>query len=151
MIRQPCWLDDHASCCYGGYFCLRRSALADFCSIGCSPRSSMHLWLFSFLRCGFVCVWTGTFGRTSSAIDFRLWGDPLFSSARDPLIPGWSYINSATTWRMRTFHHTSEPEKREPYTASFTNYRWPRWRCPLQLCCPLLFFTLDELHPSWWP
>src|SRR6218665_964082 len=48
---------------------------------------------------------------------------PLFSSARDPIIIlGWSYINSAATWRMRTFHHTSESEEREPSTASFTNY-----------------------------
>src|SRR6218665_1854193 len=64
-----------------------------------------------------VCVWTGTFGHMSSAIDSRYWRDPLFSSARDPIIiPGWSYINSDATWRMRTVHHTSESEEREPST-----------------------------------
>src|SRR6218665_500414 len=114
---------EHASCCYGGCFCLRRRAHADSWSIGCSPRSSMRLWLFSFLRCGFVCVWAGTFGHMSSAIDSRHWRDPLFSSARDPIIiPGWPYINSDATWRMRTFRHTSESEEREPSTASFTNF-----------------------------
>ena len=56
----------------------------------------------------------------SSAIDSRHWMDPLLSSARDPtIIPGWSYISSIATWRMRTFHHTSESEEREPSTVSF--------------------------------
>src|SRR6218665_1838939 len=94
-----------------------------------------------------VCVWRGTFGHMSSAIDSRHWRDPLFSSARDPIIiPGWSYINSNATWRIRTIHHKSESEEREPSTASFTNYsRVDRDEdCPLQLCCPLLFFALDE-------
>ena len=34
---------DHALCCYGDYFCLRRRAHTDFCSIGRSPLSSMRL------------------------------------------------------------------------------------------------------------
>src|SRR6218665_3653344 len=68
---------------------------------------------FKNLRFLPALVWTGTFGHTSSAIDSRHWRDPLFSSARDPIIiPGWSYINSDATWRMRTVHHTSESEER---------------------------------------
>src|SRR6218665_4089558 len=72
-----------------------------------------------------VCVFgRGTFGHMSSAIDSRHCRDPLFSSARDPIIiPGWSYIKSVATWRMRTVHHTYESEEREPSTASLTNYR----------------------------
>src|SRR6218665_1584578 len=61
-----------------------------------------------------VCL-DGDFGHMSSAIDSRHWRDPI-------IIPGWSCINSDATWRMRTVHHTSESEEREPSTASFTNY-----------------------------
>src|SRR6218665_3683541 len=71
-----------------------------------------------------ICVWMGLFGHMSSATDSRHWRGPLFSSARDPIIiPGRSYINSSdATWRMRTVHHTSESEEREPNIASSTNY-----------------------------
>src|SRR6218665_4006503 len=53
---------------------------------------------------------------------FQLQGIPSMAI----IIPGWSYINSAATWRIRTVHYTSESEEREPNIASSTNYSRPR-------------------------
>src|SRR6218665_40098 len=123
MVRQPCWLD--GSC----LVLLRRIFLSE----ATRARRFLFNWMFTAVEHAFVtflvpplricaCVWTGTFW----AHVIRHWRDPLFSSARDPIIiPGRSYINSTATWRMRTVHHTSKSE-REPNIASSTNYRRPR-------------------------
>src|SRR6218665_467072 len=76
------WSTGQASCCHGGFFCLRRSVLGDFCSNGCLPQSRLRLRLFWILCKEFACFWTTTLGPRSSpfifAIHFGRWTDPLF-------------------------------------------------------------------------
>src|SRR6218665_3986896 len=59
-------VDHQASCCHGGFFCLRRSVLGDFCSNGCLPQSRLRLRLFWIFCKEFACVWTATLGPRSS-------------------------------------------------------------------------------------
>jgi len=124
-------VNDLALCCHDEYFCPRWSmSTLDFSvplDIHCSK-------LVTFLvPPSRICV------CTTSAIDFHHWTDPLFQPQG---IPGWSFNNTAPT------HHVPELEVQVPSTASSTNYKWPRWRSALQLCCPSMFFDLDELHGS---
>src|SRR6218665_84385 len=55
-----------ASCCHGGFFCLRRSVLGDFCSNGCLPQLRLRLKLFWISCKEFACFWTATLGPRSS-------------------------------------------------------------------------------------
>ena len=148
MVRQPCWLD--GSC----LVLLRRIFLSE------ATRAHWFLfgWMFTAVEHAFVSflvpplrICVCVFGRgllatchppLTLAIGgihyFHLQGIP--SSFQRCHLANEEIPSHVWIWGERTKHcifYQLQPSR-------------SRGRCPLQLCCPLLFFALDELHPSWW-
>ena len=139
-------------CCHGGFFCLRRSVLGDFCSNGCLPQSRLRLRLFWIFCKEFACFWTATLGPRSSpfifANHFGRWADPLFELQG---ISGWSVISITANLANECRSSRAQIGWEETKRCIFYQRKiieTKRCHVVFNCCCTPLFFACDALLGS---
>jgi len=154
MVRQPCWLD--GTC----LVLLRRMFLSE----ATRTRWLLVDWMFTAVEHAFVTFLVPPL-RICMCLDGDFWPH---------VIRHWlSPLEGSIIFICKGSHHHSRlviyQQRCHLANEDIPSHVWiggerikhrifyqlqpsrPRWRCPQELCCPLLCFALDEFHPSGWP